>query len=136
MKHLRLYKKHRFLFIILSKNHIGKDREQIFEGDIWTARDFAERLSLQFESQSQHEYFGGGSTISIEGVAVQMVTDSESNSRSTSFHTYFSEGKQQDSSVVFNHMQKLIKFLKKEGVLKTGSTILCNTDGCSGKFCI
>ena len=35
------------------------------------AGDFAERLSLQFQGQSQHEYFGGGTTVSIESVAVQ-----------------------------------------------------------------
>ena len=26
LKHLKLYKKYRFLFIILSKNHVGRDR--------------------------------------------------------------------------------------------------------------
>ena len=88
---------------------------------------------MQFESQSQHEYFGGGQTVSIEGVAVQMVKNEDENAREMSFHTYFSDGKQQDSAVVFNHMEKLIKFLKNEGMLKTGSRLLCNTDGCAGK---
>ena len=94
-----------------------------------------ERLSLQFHSQSQHEYFGNSRSVSIEGVAVQIVNNREGkNEKEMSFHTYFSDGKQQDAAVVHNHMEKLIKFLKDEGVLKTGSTILCNTDGCSGEF--
>ena len=52
LKHLKLYKKHRFLFIILSKNHIGGDRESISDNKISSSRDFAERLSLQFQGQS------------------------------------------------------------------------------------
>ena len=50
------------------------------------------------------------------------------------FHTFISNGKQQDSAVVFNHFQKLIKFLKDEGVIANGCTILCNTDGCAQQY--
>ena len=60
LKHLKLYKKHRFLFIIVSKNHEGRDRLDISEEEVWSTRDFAERLSLQFHGQTQQEYFGGG----------------------------------------------------------------------------
>ena len=132
MKHLKLYKKHRFLFIILSKNHIGKDREEISNNEIWTSRDFAERLTLQFQGQAQHEYFGGGTTVSLEGVALQfMNSDSE---KQMDFHTFLSDGKQQDAAVVHNHSDKLIAFLKEEGVINNNSTILCNSDGCSGEY--
>ena len=36
--------------------------------------------------------------------------------------------------MVYNHFEKLLKFLKAEGVIKNGSTILCNTDGCSSQY--
>ena len=73
MKNLKLYKKDRFGFIILSKNHVGRDRLGIFEEEVWSIRDFAERLSLQFNGQTQQEYFGGGTTVSLEGVAIKFV---------------------------------------------------------------
>ena len=74
--------------------------------------------------------------MSIEGVAVQIVKNPDQNAKEMSFHTFLADGKQQDSSVVYNHMEKLIKFLKSERVLRNGSTILCNTDGCSGELLI
>ena len=42
---LKLYKKHKFLFIIISRNHhIAKDRAEISSQEVWMARDFAERF--------------------------------------------------------------------------------------------
>ena len=96
------------------------------------ARYFAERLSLQFQGQSQHEYFGGGATVSIEGIAVQYLKElQDGGGKQMDFHAFISNGKQQDSAVVFNHFQKVLKFLKDEGVIANGSTILCKTDGCA-----
>ena len=34
LKHLKLYKKHRFPFIILSKKHVGRDRLDISEDEV------------------------------------------------------------------------------------------------------
>ena len=62
---------HRFLYIILSKNHTVRDRRNINVGEIWTQIDFAERLTLKFNKESQLEHFGGGRTVSLEGVAVE-----------------------------------------------------------------
>ena len=124
-------------FIILSKNHVGRDRLDISEDEVWSTRDFAERLSLQFHGQTQQEYFGGGTTVSLEGVAIKFVKGRDASndvSTTTDFHTFLSNGKQQDSAVVYNHFEKLLKFLKAEGVIKNGSTILCNTDGCSSQY--
>ena len=53
LKHLKLYKKQRFLFIILSKNNVGRDRLDISEEEVWSTRDFAERLSLQFHGHKE-----------------------------------------------------------------------------------
>ena len=52
----------------------------------------------------------------------------------TGFHTFLSNGKQQDLVVVYNHFEKLLKFLKAEGVIRNGSTILCKTDDCSSQY--
>ena len=71
LKSLLKYRKHRFQFIILSKNHIVKDRRNIEPGEVWSQRDFAERLTLKFNNEAQMEHFLGGATISIEGVAVE-----------------------------------------------------------------
>ena len=37
-------------------------------------------------------------------------------------------------TVVYNHFEKLLKFLKAEGVVRNGSTIVCNTDESPDKF--
>ena len=90
---------------------------------------YAERLSLQFQGQSQHEYFGGGTTVSIGGVAVEYLKElKDDGGKQMEFYTFISNGKQKDSAVVFNHFQKLLKYLKDEGVIAKRSTILCNID--------
>ena len=49
------------------------------------------------------------------------------------FHTLFSDGKRQDSAVVLNHMEKLIKKLKKDGVLKDGGYLYSQSDGAASQ---
>ena len=133
LKALIKYKKHRFQYIILSKNHTGMDRKQIIEGEVWCQRDFAERLTLKFNDEAQFEHFAGGATISLEGVAVEFCNNNDGN-KTMEFHTYLSDGRQQDSAVVNNHMEKLILFLMAEGVLKEGGRLLCHTDGCASQY--
>ena len=105
----------------------------ISEEEVWSTRDFTERLSLQSQGQTQQEYFGGGTTVSLEGVAVKFLNGCGSTNQ-TDFQTIVSNGKQQDSAVVYNHFEKLLKFLKAEGVVTNWSPILCNTDGCSSQY--
>ena len=51
------------------------------------------------------------------------------------FHSYFSDGKQQDSSVVHNHtMTKLIEYLKVNKILGTNGTLLGTADGCAAQY--
>ena len=126
------YRKHRFQFIILSKNHTGKDRRNIEPGEVWSQRDFAERLTLKFNNEAQMEHFLGGATISIEGVAVEFFRNQE---KEMEFHAYFSDVKQQDSAVVNNHMERMIKFLIRTGVLNPGGLLFCNTDVCAAQYC-
>ena len=45
--------KHRFTYVILSKNYCGGDRKLIMPGQVHILRDFAERLSLKFNNEIQ-----------------------------------------------------------------------------------
>ena len=49
---LQKYRMHKFLYIILSKNHTGKDRRNITTGEVWTQRDFAEKQTLKFNKEA------------------------------------------------------------------------------------
>ena len=61
--------------------------------------NFAERLTLTFNIQAQHEYFNGNATISMEeGVAISFFP-AGSTENQMEFHTYLSDGKLQDSSI-------------------------------------
>ena len=88
-----------------------------------------------FNKQAQHEYFTGGSTVSLEGVAIKFFEPGCAEKR-MEFHTYLSDGKTQDSSIVDNHMKKILVFLKERGILKNGSVIYCHTDGCRYVSCL
>ena len=133
LKTLLLFKKHRFLYILLSRNHCGLDRENITTTEIHTNRDFAERLTLMFNQQCQHEYFSGRATISIEGVSVKYFP-ATGGAKQMDFHTYLSDGKIQNAAVVNLNMEKLILFLKEEGVLVDDSIIYCHSDGCAEQY--
>ena len=101
LKQLKLFKRHRFLLIILSKNHVGKDRLDISKDEVWTSRDFAERLQLKFNSQTQTECFGQSVSLSLEGVAVRHLNDK--GQQQLDFHSFISSNTQQDSAVVHHH---------------------------------
>ena len=58
---------HKFLYIILSKNHTGKDRRNITTGEVWTQREFAEKQTLKFNKEAQLEQIGWGRTVSQGG---------------------------------------------------------------------
>ena len=71
--------------------------------------------------------------MSLEGVAVKFFPSGDDIIR-TEFHCYFSNGKQQDSSVFCNHMTKLIEYFKVNKILCTNGTFLCTTDGCVAQY--
>ena len=81
----------------------------------------------------QEEYYAGGATVSLEGVAVKFFQSGD-DTTTMEFHFYFSDGKHQDSSVVHNHMSKLIEHLKVNKILGTNGTLLCTTDGCAAQY--
>ena len=76
-------------------------------------------------------------TVSLEGVAFKFFDGHGASSNdvpTTDFHTFLSNGKQQDSAVVYNHFEKLLEFPTAEGVIRNVLTILCNTNGCSSQY--
>ena len=99
-------------------------------------RDFSERLTLKFNKEVQAEHFLGGATVSIEGVATEFWKENEGGElvKNMEFHTYISDGKQQDSAIVHFIMEKLIRYLQDKGILKVDCTLYCHSDGCSGQY--
>ena len=79
--------------------------------EVYSHQDFSEYLKLEFYKQVQKEYYAGWATVSLEGVTVKFFPSGD-DTTVMEFHSYFSDGKLQDSSVVHNHMTKLIEHLK------------------------
>ena len=101
---------------------------------VHSQRDFSERLRLEFNNQVQEEYYLGGVTISIEGASVKFYPNGE-DTTAMEFFTYLSDGKIQDSSVVHNHMEKLILHLKEKGIIRSqGYSLICTTDGAASQY--
>lgn len=133
LKSLKDCKRHRFLCIILSRNFTSKEREEdILVNEIFSHRDFSERLKLEFANQTQEEHHGSNATVSIEGCAIKFFPPG-SDQKTGHFFRHLSGGKQQDSAVVMDHMSTLVSHLKKKKILKKGGTILCHSDGCAGE---
>ena len=65
----------------------------ITKRQVYSQRDFSERLKLEFNNQVQEEYYFGGATISIEGAAVKFYPSGE-DTTAMEFFTYLSDGKQ------------------------------------------
>ena len=133
MKHLKSHKRHRLLLILLSNNHVGKDRQDISRDEVWTSRDFAARLQLKYNSQTQQEYYGQGVSVSLEGVAVKHLDD-KGKEQHMEFHSFLSSHTNQDAGVVRSHLQKLLEHLQSNKVIKKGTTVMCNTNGCAAQY--
>ena len=65
-------------------------RENIEQSDVNLTHDFAERLTLMFNKQAWYEYFNGGATISMEGVAIKFFP-AGSSQKQMEFHTLLSD---------------------------------------------
>ena len=70
--------------------------------------------------------------ISIEGVAVWFIPDN--GEVEMSFHSYLSDGKIQNAAVALHHMEKMVEFLLRHGLLKKGGRILEQTDGAGSQY--
>ena len=61
---------------ILSKNHCGIFRQNTYyskPGNIWSIRDYAERMSANFNIEIQSDYFGNGRSLSMDGYTIDIV---------------------------------------------------------------
>ena len=106
-------------------------RKAVKPGSVATQQDFAEALTIKHQKEVQAMHFGGNVTVSIEGHTVHFPNPNDETKILFHFHSFLSDSKQQDSSTVDNHMEKLIKHLKETGVLKDDGRILGSSDGCA-----
>ena len=132
IKSLYKFKRHRFLYIILSQTVIGKDREDIIVNETSTHRDCSERLKVEYNNQVQEEHYGSNPNVSMEGCAVKFLNPGTNQPRKE-FFTHFSDGKLQDASTTHWNVSHLVECLKEQKVLQKNGLILCNSDGCSGE---
>ena len=90
-------------------------------GNILSIRDYAERMSANFNLEIQSEYFGNGRSISIKGCMINIV-DQDMNGY-MEFHSHFSDDSRQDSSTTHAHMISMLTELRKNNQLKQRCTI-------------
>ena len=132
LKELQKFRMHLFQIKTNCKKFVTNVRRQAVKpGSVATQQDFAEALTIKHQKEVQAQHFGGNVTVSIEGYTVHFPKPDDQEKISFHFHSFLSDSKQQDSSTVDNHMDKLIKCLKKTGVLKDGGRLLCSSDGCA-----
>ena len=83
---------------VLGNNNTREDRMKIVPGEVSSLRDFAERLSLQFNNKIQTEHFGNTLTVSIEGIAVWFFPPNQNGGKPITefFFTHLSDIKQQE----------------------------------------
>ena len=60
--------------------------DNIEQSDMHSTHDFAERLTLMVNLQAQQEYFKGGATILMEGVAINVFPAVSSKNEWSSIH--------------------------------------------------
>jgi hypothetical protein len=134
--------------LLLSQMLTGKARQNAFIRLAWTVltrRDYAERLNAKFNLEIQSDHFGNDRDLSIEGVSVHMheleslVSYLEAQDVSTlvqrmEFHSHFSDNSKQDAATTHEHMDHLVNLLFEKGVMKRGSWMLDNTDGCAKQY--
>ena len=111
---------------ILGKDHCGKARLLAFKRrpSVRTRRDYAERLAAAFNLEAQHEHFGNGRSLSMEGSSVETFCKAAVDAYNAGvwamdeadlkmvFHSHFSDDSRQDAATTHAHMTELFKELK------------------------
>ena len=69
--------------------------------DIFSVRDYAERLSEHFNLEIQSDHFRNGRSLSIEGCNIEFID--ESFNAQSEFHSHLSDNSRQDSSTTHAH---------------------------------
>ena len=129
--HLEELQKFRMHLFHCKKFVTNVRRKAVKPGSVATQQDFAEAPTIKHQKEVQAMHFGGNVTVSIEGHTVHFPNPDDETKILFHFHSFLSDSKQQDSSTVDNHMEKLIKHLKETGVLKDDGRILGSSDGCA-----
>ena len=102
--------------------------------DIFTQRDYADRLLAEFDLEIQSTHFGDSVTLSMEGCSVEF--NNGYGEEKMHFHFHFADKSPQNATSTNEHMDVMINMLLDQGLLTRGkSTMYAVTDGC-GKQCI
>ena len=133
---------------ILGKEHSGKARLAAYKTkpSIRTRRDYAERLAAAFTLEAQHEHFGNGRSLSMEGSSVETFCEAAVDAWKNGvwqmneaelkmvFHSHFSDDSRQDAATTHAHMHTLFSELRGIGELCAGLTVWDDTDGCAKQY--
>ena len=134
---------------ILGTNHVIATRRDALNRhmkykDIKCRRDYAERLSAAFDTQTQSEYYGSKASLSIEGVAIEYYKEREEglveNFQNESelkgaFFSYISDDSKQDAATTYMHSSNMLDELLEQNIIKKHSTTLWEeTDGCAKQY--
>jgi len=133
---------------MLGKEKCGAARLAAFKRrpSVRTRRDYAERLAAAFNLEVQHEHFGNGRSLSMEGSSVETfcsaavdawkagVWQMDEADLKMVFHSHLSDESQQDAATTHAHMNELFDQLKAIGELCTDITVWDDTDGCSKQY--
>ena len=136
--------------ILLGKNECVKiRRDSLLHGDIETIRDYAERLSFEFDKEIMSSHFGNSLSLSMEGVSVRFIPKNvekvivgrnvgyDNNlikSDKSQFHSHLSDSKIKNSGSTNQHMNVLLNYMKTNSYLRTGGTLYCNCDGAAKQY--
>ena len=90
--------------------------------DIKSRRDYAERLVAVFAEEIQSEHFGGNTSLSIEGFALEYYPEDNNNGNEPvtkgEFHSFLSNESDQNAATTTAHMYELIKYLIKKKLIQ------------------
>ena len=78
--------------------------------NIFSIRDYTERMSANFNLEIQSEHFGNGRSLSIEGC---MIYCRPRHDGYMEFHSHFSDDSRQDASTTHAHMVSMLIELRK-----------------------
>ena len=98
----------------------------------FTNWDYAERLYTHFDLEIQSNYFGNGSSLSIETISVKCVGINHNSPYE--FYSYLSDYSGQYLSTIHAHIISMLNELLKSNKLNRKCTIRQNTDCCCKRY--
>jgi hypothetical protein len=134
------YRQHKFLVAALGTRHCGKHRDPkdllgCDPDSCCAERDYADRISPEYNRTPMSRGFGGGNgDFGMEGYMYHTV--GSNGDVEMHFQTYFAELKQQDARTSFANCRQFIDMLQKRGLLGRGkdSVLYIKSDGCGKQY--